>query len=102
MRWPGLAALGWLAVVSAKAASPPDAAHQTCVDVSSGGAQSYACLNERLAAMAAQQHRASTATDAPVSATSPSNVTGVFNESATRNRLGPNFGHSVTPDRPHG
>ena len=37
---------------------------------------------------------------APYNANSPSNVTGQFNEDATRNRLGSNFGKSVTPERP--
>lgn len=84
----------WTAPV--RAADP----HQTCVDVAVGSAQSYACLNEQLAAIARQTQRASSANSAPVTATSPSNVTGQFNESATRNRLGSNFGHSVTPQRP--
>ena len=72
--------------------------HQTCVDVKVGTAQSYECLNERLAAMARQPH--AVVPGAPYSANSPSNVTGQFNESATRNRLGGNFGRSVTPERP--
>ena len=74
---------------------------QNCVDVSVGNAQSYECINQQLGTLAAQQHRAaSSETDAPYSATSPANVTGQFDEAATRNRLGRNFGHSVTPDRP--
>ncbi len=72
---------------------------QTCVDVPVGSAQSYSCLNQQLAATARHAHEAA---DAPVpyDAASPGNVTGQFNESATRNRLGTNFGHSVTPQRP--
>jgi hypothetical protein len=74
---------------------------QNCVDVTVGNAQSYDCINQQLGALAAQQHRAAAAeTDAPYSATSPANVTGQFDEAATRNRLGRNFGHSVTPERP--
>jgi hypothetical protein len=77
------------------------AAAQNCVDVSVGHAESYDCINQQLGALAAQQHRAAAAgTDAPYSATSPANVTGQFDEAATRNRLGRNFGHSVTPERP--
>jgi hypothetical protein len=80
---------------------PGAKADQSCVDVSVGNAQSYDCINQQLGAMAAQQHRAaSSETDAPYSATSPANVTGQFDEAATRNRLGRNFGHSVTPERP--
>ncbi len=56
---------------------------------------------EQLGALAARQHRDATGLDTPpISANSPSNVTGQFNESATRNRLGNAFGHSVTPERP--
>jgi hypothetical protein len=72
---------------------------QSCVDVKVGTAQSYSCLNQRLGAVARQAHEG-TQTDAPYSATSPSNVTGQFNEDATRERLGTSFGHSVTPQRP--
>jgi hypothetical protein len=72
---------------------------QSCVDVKVGTAQSYHCLNQQLGAVARQAHDG-TQQDAPYSATSPSNVTGQFNEDATRERLGANFGHSVTPERP--
>jgi hypothetical protein len=83
--------------IAAAAAGPqPD---QTCVDVAVGSAQSYECINQQLGALAAQQHRAA-APDAPATATSPANATGQFDEAATRNRLGRNFGHSVTPERP--
>jgi hypothetical protein len=71
-----------------------------CTDVQAGTAQGYSCLNQQLGAIATQTQRPSSATDVPYSATSPSNVTGQFNESATRNRLGANFGKSVTPQRP--
>jgi hypothetical protein len=82
-------------------AQPGAKSDQSCVDVSVGSAQSYECLNQQLGALAGQQHRAaSSETDAPYSATSPANVTGQFDEAATRNRLGRNFGHSVTPERP--
>ncbi len=74
--------------------------HDTCVDVQVGSAQSYDCINQRLKAAAQAAPRTSSDTAAPYNATSPSNVTGQFNESATRNRLGANFGHSVTPQRP--
>ena len=75
------------------------ATHESCVDVQVGSAQSYACLNEKLAAEARAAQKSSAA-DAPYNATSPGNVTGQFNESATRNRLGDQFGKSVTPERP--
>ena len=72
---------------------------QTCVDVAVGSAQSYSCLNQQLGATARQAHQAAGGS-VPYDAASPSNVTGQFNESATRNRLGSNFGRSVTPQRP--
>ena len=74
--------------------------HDTCVDVQVGSAQSYDCLNQRLRAAVQAAPRPSSATAAPYNATSPSTVTGAFNESAPRNRLGRNFGRSVTPERP--
>jgi hypothetical protein len=74
--------------------------HDTCVDVQVGSAQSYACLNQKLQAAARQAHNDPAPGQAPANANSPGNVTGQFNEDATRNRLGDNFGKSVTPERP--
>ncbi len=74
--------------------------HDTCVDVQVGTAQSYACLNQKLQAVARDAQKDSAAANAPYNANSPSNVTGQFNEDATRERLGTNFGKSVTPQRP--
>ena len=84
-------------LLAGEAAAQPS--QQTCVDVAVGSAQSYSCLNQQLGATARQAHQAAAGT-APYDANSPGNVTGQFNESATRNRLGANFGHSVTPQRP--
>jgi hypothetical protein len=85
----------------AKPAAQDDTAKQeeTCTDVQVGSAQSYACLNAQLKNLANSTQRPSSM-DAPVSATSPSNVVGTFNEDATRNRLGTNFGKSAVPSRP--
>ena len=91
-------ALAVLPTAGTKAQSAPQN-QQTCVDVKLGTAQSYDCLNQQLSQMAHQATRPSSQ-DAPYSATSPGNVTGQFNESATRDRLGTNFGKSVTPERP--
>lgn len=74
--------------------------HDTCVDVQVGTAQSYACLNQKLQAVARQAHDAPAPGQMPATANSPSNETGQFNEAATRNRLGDQFGKSVTPERP--
>jgi hypothetical protein len=71
----------------------------TCTDVQVGSAQSYNCINAQLGALAHATQRPSS-TDAPLTASSPSNEVGTFNESATRERLGPNFGKSATPYRP--
>jgi hypothetical protein len=86
-----------LLLISTAASAQPS--HDTCVDVQVGSAQSYACLNQRLAAEAKEAQK-SGAAEAPYDATSPSNVTGQFNEEATRNRLGTNFGKSAVPQRP--
>jgi hypothetical protein len=69
--------------------------HDTCVDVQVGTAQSYACINQKLAAQAREAQKS-----APGGGVPPANQTGQFNEDATRNRLGANFGKSVTPARP--
>lgn len=89
-------------LIAAAATNAHAQTKQTCVDVQVGTAQSYDCLNQQLQQTARRAASASGATQAPYSATSPSNVTGQFNESATRNRLGGNFGRSVTPQRPPG
>jgi hypothetical protein len=71
-----------------------------CTDVQVGTARSYECLNQQLGAVAHQAQRANGALDTPpYTATSPGNQTGQFNEAATRERLGTNFGKSVTPAR---
>ena len=85
--------------VTVCAAQPGSQTQQSCVDVKVGSAQSYDCLNQQLSTVAHNAQRPSSQ-DAPYSATSPGNVTGQFNESATRDRLGTNFGKSVTPERP--
>jgi hypothetical protein len=82
----------------AQAAPPaPAAADSTCTDVTVGTAQGYDCINAQLATMAHGGERPSSDKDAPVTAGSPSNVVGTFNESGTRNRLGANFGKSAQP-----
>jgi hypothetical protein len=88
-----------LASATAQAQQAP-ATQDTCVDVQVGNAQSYNCLNQQLQQALRNAPRFSSDTNAPYNANSPSNVTGQFNESATRNRLGSNFGKSVTPERP--
>jgi hypothetical protein len=78
----------------------PRPAPTNCTDVQVGSAQSYDCINAQLGAAAQATKPARSDTDAPVNAASPSNVVGTFNEGATRNRLGQNFGKSAIPYRP--
>jgi hypothetical protein len=84
----------------AQPAAPPAPADTTCTDVTVGSAHGYDCINAQLAATARAASRQSSDLDAPVTATSPSNVVGTFNESGTRNRLGANFGKSAQPVMP--
>jgi len=93
-----LAVQGYAQPVSGQPAAPP--ATGNCTDVQVGSAQSYDCINAQLGAVANSTQRFSSDANAPVSASSPSNTVGVFNQSATANRLGRNFGKSVTPYRP--
>jgi hypothetical protein len=70
-----------------------------CVDVRTGSAQQYDCLNQEL-----QQNvppRAPSAADLTTpNAGSPAPAVGTFNQSATQERLGNNFGKSAFPQRP--
>jgi len=74
------------------------AAGNTCVDVHIGADQSYGCLNQELRHTAESASRAMIAPD--VRAGSPAPATGTFNRTATQERLGNAFGHSVVPQRP--
>ncbi|HLB97983.1 MAG TPA: hypothetical protein VJK90_09995 [Acetobacteraceae bacterium] len=66
--------------------APTQGAPVNCTDVQVGSAQGYDCLNAQLGAVARATQRPSSA-DAPVSAASPSNVVGTFNEAGTRETL---------------
>jgi hypothetical protein len=76
-------------------------ASQTCVQVQIAGqsAASLACLNEELQnqALAASGQAAPAA---PLSAGSPANATGTFNEAGVAEQYGKNFGVSAVPYRP--
>ncbi len=80
------------------AVSPEPSADQACVDVRIGNARSYDCINRMLQSLAVSAHGVVFA--APSAATEATNRTGQATESATRERLGDAFGHSVTPQRP--
>ena len=92
---PALILLGALAAAPAHAQPAPDT---SCVDVQVGSSRSYDCINRALRNRV-QQVRPP-ADDSTVTATSPSNRTGTFNQSATREYLGSSFGHSAIP-QPH-
>jgi hypothetical protein len=66
--------------------APRAAAPANCTDVQVGSAQSYDCINAQLGAVAVGAPRPSSM-DAPVSATSPSNVVGTYNEAGTKETL---------------
>ncbi len=100
MRHATLFLMAVIALAAPARAQTPRTPPVNCTDVQVGSAQSYACINAQLGATAQATHRASSDTDAPVNSASPSNVTGTFNEGATRNRLGANFGKSAVPYRP--
>jgi hypothetical protein len=95
-----IATAALLSLAAPALAQQPAAGATNCTDVQVGSAQSYDCINAQLGAVARNTQRFSSDANAPVSASSPSNVVGTFNQSATANRLGRNFGKSVTPYRP--
>jgi hypothetical protein len=90
----------WLATPALAQPAPPPAPPANCTDVQVGTAQSYDCINAQLGAVANSTQRFSSDANAPITSSSPSNAVGTFNQSATANRLGQNFGKSVTPYRP--
>jgi hypothetical protein len=88
------------AVLAATTPCMAQTADTTCTDVTVGSAHGYDCINAQLAAATPAGYRPSSDLNAPVTAASPGNVVGTFNESGTRNRLGANFGKSVQPAVP--
>lgn len=86
-----------LALIAAGPASAQQAS--TCVDVQIGSDRHYACLNGLLR-QSVPQPRASAADTPWSAATTPSYAVGGFNQQATRQMLGTNFGRSVVPQRP--
>ena len=75
-----------LCLLATPAAAQPAAAPANCTEVEVGSAQSYDCLNAQLGAVARGTARPSSL-DAPVNASSPSNVVGTFNLAATKETL---------------
>jgi len=64
------------------------------------GTIDYTCLNGDLQAAASAGQPAPPAADAATSQVDVPSRVGTFSYSATHQRLGSNFGHSVTPARP--
>jgi hypothetical protein len=88
-----------LAALAAPAQAQSAAAGQTCVQVTLNNQPGppYNCLNQQLQQLAESARPQPTL---PLSATSPSNATGTFNETGVAEQYGKNFGHSVIPYRP--
>ena len=70
----------------------------SCVDVRIGNEQYYNCLNRQMGS-AVPYHRLS-ASNSPVNAGMPGPAAGLYDQAATREQLGTNFGKSSTPQRP--
>lgn len=78
----------------------PGTQGQTCVQVKIAGQapSPYNCLNQQL--QQEVQGMGQTEASPPVSATSPSNQVGTFNEQGVAEQYGKNFGKSAIPYRP--
>ena len=68
---------------------------RSCLDVQVGSARSFDCITRGLRAQVQSVHPPQD--DTIVTATSPANRVGTFNQSATREYLGSSFGHSAVP-----
>lgn len=84
--------------VSAKA---DDAPAMPCVEVQIGqdSASHMDCLNDALRRVVEREHN-TPLPEAPLSANSPSNKVGTFNDAAARQMMGNAFGVSAVPQRP--
>jgi hypothetical protein len=78
--------------------SAPQPAGQACMSVTAGNAVALSCINAEQRALV-QQHQATVAATTPSQNSAPQSL-GLFNQAATREHLGSNFGHSVIPQRP--
>lgn len=68
------------------------------MDVTAGSAESYACLNQVERDLVARQKAQLNGT--VLNAGSPAPSLGLYNQAATREQYGGNFGHSAVPLRP--
>ncbi len=65
--------------------------------MTAGTDRGYACLNQWIARQVPNRPLPGADT---LTANSPSNAVGTYNQAATKERLGDAFGHSVVPQRP--
>ncbi len=95
------AALPMSAIASDATPVQPSAQASACVDVEINGyrALSYDCLSQQLAPSESGQP-GNPALASEAIAGRASNQLGLFNRSATSNRMGNNFGKSAFPQRP--
>jgi hypothetical protein len=72
-----------------------------CVEVQIGQdrASQMDCMNDALRRIVEREHNRPLA-EAPISANSPSNTVGTFNDAAARQMMGDAFGVSAVPQRP--
>ncbi len=98
-----LAADGGNAAAPATAA-PQQPAADVCVDVKIGEDHSryFDCLNRQMQRQTDNQANQQAVTQAAIANSQPQSPTqqGLYNQAATRERLGSSFGHSVVPERP--
>lgn len=69
-----------------------------CVEARVGGEVAYSCLNDAWARLVDRAH--TPAVPGTLGATSPAPAIGTFNRTATAERMGSAFGHSVISQRP--
>lgn len=93
-------ALRSLAIVAALLPAQAANAAEVCVDLP--GEVSIACLNAELATLAARSSEKQDWAPPPAGASAPDSPTaaGLYNQTATRIRMGSAFGVSVIPHRP--
>jgi hypothetical protein len=80
------------------APATPTPNDQQCASVSSSTGVSYGCINAQQKALVAQQKAGTDAAGLNQNSAPPS--LGLYNQAATKEHLGDNFGHSVYPQRP--
>ncbi len=74
------------------------ASAQTCVEARVGAEVAYGCVNDALARLAQTAHTPLGMNT--LGATAPAPAVGTFNRTATAERMGDTFGHSVFSQRP--